>query len=875
MLTSHQIRKQFLDFFRSKGHEIVPSAPVVVKDDSTLLFNNSGMAQFKDIFLGIKAIQYPRVADTQKCMRVSGKHNDLEDVGHDTYHHTLFEMLGNWSFGDYYKKEAIEWAWELLTGVFGIPQDRLYVTVFGGDTKDNLPPDSEAYNLWKNWIAEDRIIYGSKKDNFWEMGEVGPCGPCSEIHVDCRPDSERKVINGKDLVNNDHPQVIEIWNNVFMQFQRNADTSLVELPAKHVDTGMGFERLCMVLQGKSSTYDTDVFLPSKKFLEAKTEKEYQSASAIEQVAFRVIMDHIRSVTFPIADGQIPSNTGAGYVVRRILRRASRYAFQYLGLNTPFMYEMVAVLAEQFKDIFPEIKAQQDFIATIVAQEEKSFLRKLEAGSKLFEEYFQIHPEAKIVDGDFAFRLYDTFGFPIDLTQLMARERGSSVDMEEFNKNLEAQKSRSRKAGEVKTGDWVEIAPSADLPRFVGYDETRVSTRILRYRTLQAQKGNLYQIILEETPFYAEGGGQVGDKGWITNGNETLTVLDTKRENETIIHFTDKLPTEADGEWEAYTDTKHRRLVRSNHSATHLLHAALRKVLGTHVEQRGSLVSPELLRFDFSHFAKMSEDEIEQVEEIVNAKIAENIFLTEYRHLPIEDAKKMGAMALFGEKYGESVRVIVFDPAYSIELCGGIHVKNTAEIRLFKLISESSIAAGIRRVECLTSDGALDYMNQALENLKKISSVLKNPKNPEKAIEGLIEKNAELEKQIATIGTEKVQALKQSLQEKAISVHGISLISEVVSLSSAADLKDLSFELKKTTSQTLIVLGAVIQDKPLLSVIMSDDLAETRKYHAGNIVRELAKEIQGGGGGQPFYATAGGKEISGLKKAVEKVRSLLG
>ncbi len=875
MLTSHQIRKHFLDFFRSKNHEIVASAPVVVKDDPTLLFNNSGMAQFKDIFLGTKSIQYPRVADTQKCMRVSGKHNDLEDVGHDTYHHTLFEMLGNWSFGDYYKKEAIEWAWELLTKDFGIPKDRLYVTVFGGDEKDNMPADQEAYAYWKSWTTEDRILYGSKKDNFWEMGEVGPCGPCSEIHVDCRPEAERLAVPGKDLVNNDHPQVIEIWNNVFMQFQRNADGSLTDLPAKHVDTGMGFERLCMVLQGKLSTYDTDVFLPSKQYLEQKTGKNYETATHIEQVAFRVIMDHIRSVTFPIADGQIPSNTGAGYVVRRILRRASRYAYQYLGLNTPFMYELVPVLAAQFSDVFPEIKAQKDFICNIVEQEEKSFLRKLEAGSRLFEEYFTQNPNAKIVDGDFAFKLYDTFGFPIDLTQLMARERGSSVDMEGFDQNLKAQKARSRKAGEVKTGDWVEVYPSSDLPKFMGYDERVLSTRIMRYRTLQAQKGNIYQIVLEETPFYAEGGGQIGDRGTISNGTETLLVLDTKRENELIVHFTDKLPVEADGEWVASVNGEHRRLVRANHSATHLLHAALRKVLGTHVEQRGSLVTPELLRFDFSHFTKMTEEEIQKTEDIVNAKIAEGIALTEYRQLPKEVAVKMGAMALFGEKYGDSVRVIVFDPAYSVELCGGIHVKNTAEIRLFKLVSESSIAAGIRRVECVTADGALQYLNDALESLKKVSGMLKSPKDIEKSVEELIEKNAGLEKQIAAFGAEKVQTLKHSLKEKLKTINGVSVIHEVVALNNAGDLKDLSFELKNSTQNTLIVLGCIINDKPQLSVIMSDDLAETGKYNAGNIVRELAKEIQGGGGGQAFYATAGGKDAAGLKKAVDKLTSLIG
>lgn len=874
MLTSHEIRAAFLDFFRSKQHEIVASAPVVVKDDPTLMFNNSGMAQFKDLFLGTKAIQFPRVADTQKCMRVSGKHNDLEDVGHDTYHHTLFEMLGNWSFGDYYKEEAIAWAWEFLTEVLKIEKDRLYVTVFGGDEKEGLQRDDEAFECWKKWIAEDRILYGSKKDNFWEMGEVGPCGPCSEIHVDCRSEAERQQADGKEFVNNDHPQVIEIWNNVFMQFQRNADRSLTPLPAKHVDTGMGFERLCMVLQGKISTYDTDVFTPTREFLERKTGKKYAQASHIEQVAFRVIMDHIRSITFPIADGQLPANTGAGYVVRRILRRASRYAFQYLGLNQPFMYEIVAILGRQFQDIFPEIEAQKAFITRIVEEEEKNFLRKLESGSKQFEEYVQQHPDQQRIDGDFAFKLYDTFGFPIDLTQLMAREKGYEVDMQRFQDCLDEQKARSRKAGEVKTGDWVEVNPTTDLPKFVGYDTLTASTRILRYRTQTAQKCNIYQIVLETTPFYAEGGGQVGDVGTLMSANETINVLDTKRENELIVLLTDKLPEVAEGEWEAQVDSEHRRKVRANHSATHLLHAALRKVLGTHVEQKGSFVGPDVLRFDFSHFAKMTEDEMKQVEDMVNEKIAAAIPLSEYRSIPKQQALEMGAMALFGEKYGDNVRCIVFDPAYSVELCGGIHVKNTAEIRLFKFVSEGSNAAGIRRVECVTSDGAWAYLEQHLHQLRHISALLKQPRQIEKAVEDLLEKNAALERQIAQINAEKVQQLKHDLKAKAKSVGGILLINEVVSLNDAADLKNLSFELKQITQNTLIVLGANIADKPQLSIIMSEDLADSKQYDAGKLVRELAKEIQGGGGGQPFYATAGGKNAEGLKKAVEKITEIL-
>lgn len=873
-MTSHSIRKAFLDFFQSKGHEIVPSAPVVVKDDPTLLFNNSGMAQFKDLFLGTKAIQFPRIADTQKCMRVSGKHNDLEDVGHDTYHHTLFEMLGNWSFGDYYKEEAIAWAWELLTDKLGIAKDRIYVTVFGGDASENLIPDEEAKSYWKKWIAEDRIIYGSKKDNFWEMGATGPCGPCSEIHVDCRSDEERAKVSGLELVNNDHPQVIEIWNNVFMQFQRNADGSLTELPAKHVDTGMGFERLCMVLQGKTSTYDTDVFTPTRTYLENKTGIPYDTASHMEQVAFRVVMDHIRSITFPIADGQIPSNTGAGYVVRRILRRASRYAFTYLGLNQPFMHEIVPILAEQFKDIFPEVAAQAQFIQRIIEQEERTFLKKLEVGSKMFDEYLREHKDTNVIDGDFAFKLYDTFGFPIDLTQLMARERKYEVDMTAYNTNLEIQKTRSRNASEVKMGDWVEIIPTVDLPKFVGYDEMSTSTRILRYRSVDTTKGKVFQLVLEETPFYAESGGQIGDKGRITNGSESINVLDTKKENELIVHFVDKLPEDATGEWLAEVNTDTRRRIKSNHSATHLLHAALRNVLGTHVEQRGSLVNDEVLRFDFSHFAKLTDEEIQQVEDRVNEKIMEGIPLTEYRNMPIQEAKSLGAMALFGEKYGENVRVVIFDPQYSVELCGGTHVQNTSEIRLFKLVTESSISAGIRRVECLTSDAAISYFQTQTDKLDRIASLLKNPANLEKSVADMLDKIAVLEKQIAQISAQKVQQLKGELVHKVHTINGVNLISEIVDVASANDLKDLSFELKKVTQNTLIVLGASFDGKPMLSVIMSDDLAEAKKFNAGNIIRELAKSIQGGGGGQPFYATAGGKDVAGLPEAIQKAQSFL-
>lgn len=874
MLTASQIRQTFLDFFRSKGHQIVDSAPIVVKDDPTLMFNNSGMAQFKDCFLGTKTAPNPRVADTQKCLRVSGKHNDLEEVGHDTYHHTMFEMLGNWSFGDYFKKDAIAWSWELLTDVYGLPKEHLYATVFGGDEKEGLAPDEEAKRYWLQYLPESQILYGSKKDNFWEMGDTGPCGPCSEIHVDLRTESERSQVAGRDLVNRDHPQVVEIWNNVFMEFQRKADGSLEKLPAQHVDTGMGFERLCMALQGKTSTYDIDLFQPFRQTIERASGLNYDTAEHIQQVAMRVVMDHIRAIVFTICDGQIPSNTGAGYVIRRILRRASRYAFQYLGLKEPFLHKLVAVMAESYADIFPEVGKQREFIARIIKEEEESFLQKLERGSRLFEEHVATL-SGKEIEGAFAFKLYDTFGFPIDLTELMAREQGYTVDMQGFAAELQAQKDRSRAATELKTGDWVEVNPSNDLPKFVGYDTTDLHTRILRYRTIENKGKKQFQIVLEETPFYAESGGQVGDTGEIRNASgEVISILDTKRENEMIVHFTDKLPADASGEWRATVNHDRRRLIRANHSATHLLHAALRKYLGTHVEQRGSLVSDELLRFDFSHFAKMSDEEIQLVEKEVNEKIMAAIPLTEYRGVPIADAKAMGAMALFGEKYGEHVRVIVFDQNYSVELCGGTHVQNTQEIRLFKLVSESSSAAGIRRVEAYTSDGAVAYLNSQLALTQRISELLNSPQNLEKAIADLAERNRQLEKSLLALNAEKVTRLRDELLPQAETLaNGVRVLRRVVSLGSADDLKNLTFELKKAAdSNTAILLGAAIDDKPQLSLIFTDDLVG--KYNASQLIRELAKHIQGGGGGQPFYATAGGKNAAGLQAAVDSLASLM-
>ncbi|WNJ21043.1 alanine--tRNA ligase [Pontibacter sp. G13] len=874
MKTSTEIRNTFFEFFEQKAHQIVDSAPIVIKDDPTLMFINAGMNPFKDIFLGLKNPEYKRVADTQKCLRVSGKHNDLEEVGHDTYHHTMFEMLGNWSFGDYYKQEAIAWAWEYLTEVLEIPKDRLYATVFEGDAQDGLGPDTEAEDFWKARMDENHIIRASKKDNFWEMGDTGPCGPCSEIHMDLRSDADRQAVSGRSLVNADHPEVVEIWNLVFMQFDRKADGSLVELPAKHVDTGMGFERLVMSIQGKQSTYDTDLFDATRGFVEQKAGIKYDSATEEQRIAIRVIIDHIRAIVFTIGDGQIPSNTGAGYVIRRILRRAARYAYAYLNIEEPFMYEMVALLAKQYESVFPEVKQQQDFITRIIQEEEKGFLRKLESGTQMFGQYVSEHPGSKTVDGEFAFKLYDTFGFPIDLTQLIAKEQGMEVDMDGFSKQLEAQKTRSRKATEMDAGDWTIVNPAEDLPEFRGYDTLELTTKIRQFRTVKTKKKDLFQLVLDETPFYAESGGQIGDRGTISQGDQVLRVLDTKKENQLIIHFVDKLPADASGEWVAQVNDSFRSDVKSNHSATHLLHAALRQVLGDHVEQRGSLVSEKALRFDFSHFAKVTDEELQQIEDIVNTKIAAGISLGEHRSVPIEDAKNMGAMMLFGEKYGDEVRVIEFDPAFSVELCGGTHVANTHEIRLFKLISESSVAAGIRRVEAYTGNRAFSFLSDRSGTLEEIGALLKAPKQPVKAIEDLLAKVKEQEKQLQQLNAEKVGQLRKALLEAVEDKGGLKLIRKQVDVSSSDDLKQLSFDLKKDSENTLIVLGAVVKNKPLLSVIISDDLVAAKRFNAGDMIRTLAKEIKGGGGGQPFYATAGGKDIDGLPSALAKVDELI-
>lgn len=870
-MQSSQVRKAFLDFFKTKQHHYVHSSPIVNKNDPTLLFTNSGMNQFKDIFTGNQKPQYLRVANSQKCLRVSGKHNDLEDVGLDTYHHTMFEMLGNWSFGDYFKKEAIEWAWEFLTEVLQIDKNLLYVTVFGGDDSENLPKDFESAELWKQWVAEDRILFFGKKENFWEMGETGPCGPCSEIHIDLRSEEEKKQIPGQNLVNKDHPQVIEIWNLVFMQFYRKQDGKLEPLAMKSVDTGMGFERLCRALEKKNSNYDTDIFQPLKNAIENIAHLTYGKNEKID-IAFRVVMDHTRAVTFAIADGQLPTNTGAGYVIRRIMRRAVRYAFQYLNLKQPFIYSLVKVLAKQFEDIFPEIIQQQAFIENIILSEEQSFLRTLSSGIELFENYIEENQPHQI-DGKFAFTLYDTYGFPIDLTQLMAKEKGVSVDLKAFEICMQEQKNRSKAATKVQFGDWVEIKNS-DLPIFVGYDSLEVECEIIKYRQVKKGQKNEFQIVIDRTPFYAEAGGQVGDKGVLIHEHQTIQVLDCIKENELSVLICNELPKSPEGIWLAKVDSHLRKLTQCNHSATHLLHAALRKILGNHVEQKGSLVNPDYLRFDFSHFQKISDEEFNQIENLVNQKIQEGISLKEYRNVPIEQAQKMGAMALFGEKYGDFVRVIEFDKEFSIEFCGGTHVSNTSQIRLFKIVSESSIAAGIRRIEALTNQKAWEFLIHEHELNQQVKNLLKNPKNLLQSVENLLNEKNALEKKLERLLHEKMLHLRDELLKKVQNKGSLSYIIEKIEIENIESLKQLSFELRKNTQQTIIGLGANIQGKPMLSIIFSEDLEPNEKLNAAEMIKEISKTIQGGGGGQPFYATAGGKNLEGLDKALHLLKELL-
>jgi alanyl-tRNA synthetase len=875
-MTANEIRKQFLDFFQERGHQIENPAPIVVKGDSTLMFTNAGMNQFKELFLGNQPIKYPRVADTQHCLRVSGKHNDLEDVGHDTYHHTLFEMLGNWSFGDYFKTEAIAWAWELLTEVFKLDKDRLYVTVFEGDAKEGLDFDNDAKSEWLKWIADDRILLGNKKDNFWEMGEQGPCGPCSEIHIDLRTDAERAAVSGARLVNNDHPQVIEVWNLVFMEFNRKADGSLEKLPAKHVDTGMGFERLCRAIAAASSNYDTDVFQPLIQQLERLSGKKYGLHEDTD-IAFRVIADHIRAITFVIADGQLPSNNKAGYVCRRILRRAIRYGYTFLGFEEAFMYQLVPTLTEQMGAVFTQLAPQQDFLQRIIKEEEIAFLRTLTNGLRRIT---QVQNELKAagqtqIDGATAFELFDTYGFPIDLTALIARENGLTIDEEGFKAEMEKQKSRSREAAKIDAGDWVLVSEEQDAVQFVGYDQLEVQTQIQRYRAVKSKNRESYQVVLQETPFYAESGGQVGDTGILRDSNKReIKVLNTFKENNLIVHELSELPVNPADTFLALVNNDLRSETASNHSATHLLHAALRHVLGQHVEQKGSLVNADYLRFDFSHFAKMSESELETVELEVNAHIRAAIKLDERRAVPIEEAKALGAMALFGEKYGDRVRVITFDPNYSVELCGGTHVHNTAHIGLFKITSESSIATGVRRIEAITGKTALSWMQEQLNHLQEVKDLLKNPKDLSAQVQKLLEETNALRKELEQLEQAQLNQLAVGLQEQFMVKGEAKILATQVEVRSAEGLKKLASELRKQHSNNFVVLGAVVGDKPQLVVAIGDDLVNNAKLNAGSIVREAAKMMQGGGGGQPFLATAGGSNVLGLPAAIEAAKNMI-
>ena len=872
-MKSQDIRKAYLQFFESKGHLIVPSAPIVLKDDPTLMFNNSGMAQFKEFFLGNGTPKNARIADTQKCLRVSGKHNDLEDVGFDTYHHTMFEMLGNWSFGDYFKKEALAWAWEFLTEELKLDKDRLYVSVFEGNPAENVPFDQEAFDIWKQYVSEDRIIFGNKKDNFWEMGDQGPCGPCSEIHIDLRSNVERAKVSGRELVNADHPQVVEIWNNVFMEFNRKADGSLEKLPAQHVDTGMGFERLCMAMQNVTSNYDTDVFTPLIAKVSAITGLPY-TANEIKNIseeqnktniAIRVVVDHVRAVAFAIADGQLPSNTGAGYVIRRILRRAIRYGFTFLGTKEPFINKLVAVLATQMGEFFPEIKSQELLVTNVIREEEASFLRTLEQGLQLLDKVVA-ETTGKEVSGAKAFELYDTFGFPIDLTALILREKGYSFNETEFELELQKQKSRSRAASEVSTEDWHVIIPG-NVETFVGYDQTENQVKITRIRKVDSKKdGILYQIVLDNTPFYPEGGGQVGDKGTLVSANESIEIIDTKKENNLILHFAKQLPENVTANFVAQVNTDLRTSTSKNHSATHLMHLALRNILGTHVEQKGSLVNPNYLRFDFSHFSKVSDEELRQVETSVNAQIEAQLQLVEHRNIPIKEALDKGAMALFGEKYGDNVRMIEF--GNSKELCGGIHVKNSAEIWHFKIISEGAVAAGIRRIEAITGDAVKEYYTAQENTLAEIKGVLKNPQDVLKSVASLQDDNAKLKKQLEQLVKEKIEGLKNTLVTELKDINGIQFLAKQVDLSMSAT-KDLAQAIGTSKPNTFVFLASVEDNTPNIHCYIAKELVAKQALNAGTVIRELGKYIDGNGGGQPFFASGKGKNVGGIREALEK------
>jgi alanyl-tRNA synthetase len=885
--TASHVRQQFLDFFASKGHHIVPSAPLVVKDDPTLLFINSGMAPFKDYFLGNKPAPHKRIADTQKCLRVSGKHNDLEEVGYDTYHHTMFEMLGNWSFGDYFKKDAIAWAWELLTEVFKLPKDRLYVTYFEGDKGDGLGPDSETQDLWRQYTTDDRILPGNKKDNFWEMGDTGPCGPCTEIHIDLRDEAEVAQQSGRELVNADHPQVVEVWNNVFMEFQRLADKSLIKLPAQSVDTGMGFERLMMAVSGVKSNYDTDVFQPLIQFIAKEAGVQYHGTSPAKvtdqpttenektDIAIRVLADHIRAIAFTIADGQLPSNVKAGYVIRRILRRAVRYAFSSLNQKQPFLYKLVPVLADQMASIFSELKAQQAFVTRVIEEEEIAFLKTLETGLRRLDALEEAaRANGNVIDGQTAFELSDTFGFPLDLTALIAREKGLTVDEEGFKKALTAQKNRSRNAQETEQSDWVTVLDS-DAPNvFVGYDQDEATARLLRYRKVDKKGKTEYQLVLDQTPFYAESGGQIGDTGYLESIFGKVRVIDTRKENDLIIHTTLELPQDLTAELRARPDAARRALVRNNHTATHLLQAALRQVLGSHVQQKGSLVNDKLLRFDFSHFTKVTEAQLREIEGVVNARIRQQIPLDERRNVPIAEAKDLGAMALFGEKYGEFVRVITFDKDYSVELCGGLHVANTGSIGYLKITSESAVGAGVRRIEAVTAGAAEAFVDQQLDLLAQVRETLGNPQHLLPTLEKQGEEIAALRKQIESFAQQSLNQQKAQLTSQVKALSGINFLAAQVQATSADDLKKLAYDLRQAVPNLVLVLGAEIEGKPQLAVMLDDEIARAGKLNATTLVRELAKEIQGGGGGQPFFATAGGKNVAGLGAAISKAEALI-
>ncbi len=879
---SAEIRDKFMEFFRSKGHVILPSAPIVVQHDPTLLFTNAGMNQFKDFFLGNKISPHPRVADTQKCLRVSGKHNDLEEVGVDTYHHTMFEMLGNWSFGDYFKKEAVEWSWELLTKIYGIADDRIYITVFGGDASENLTADQETRSEWKKWVHENRILSGSKKDNFWEMGETGPCGPCTEIHVDCRTDEERKEKDGKELVNKDHPQVIEIWNNVFIQYNRTRSGELEPLPLKHVDTGMGFERLVRVLQKKHSNYDTDIFTGTIAAVASITGKSYPGNSRSD-IAFRVIADHIRAVCFTIADGQLPANTGAGYVIRRILRRAVRYYYSYLDYQEPLLFQLVKLVGIQFEYVFPELLKQEAFIARVIREEEEAFLKTLDKGLKIFNEYIESIPPAgnansiqdkeKKISGSFAFKLNDTYGFPIDLTSLMAKEIGWKVDTKDFEKELQQQKDRSRSATLVDTGDWVMLHENGN-GLFEGYSHLETDTRVSRWRKVKIKGKEAYQLVLAKTPFYAESGGQVGDTGSLKFGNEIIEVIDTKKENGLILHFTEKLPASIDGPVHASVDDKKRKNTAVHHTATHLLHAALRKILGNHVIQKGSLVTADHLRFDFSHFSKLTDAELSSIEQIINERIREDIPVV-IREMPREDALKTGAMALFGEKYGDLVRVVIIDPSYSIELCGGTHVARTGELGFFKIESESAVAAGVRRIEAVAGITAERYVDDQLSILRSVKAQLKNPRDLSKSIRELSSENTLIRHRLESLETARLLQIKKELSGQAVSHKNARFIGSVLDAVSPEGLKKLALDLRQEIPDLLLVLASVYEGKPFVAVALGESLLASNNLDASGIIKEqVAPLISGGGGGHKSLATAGGQDSSRFPDIIKQVKNIL-